>query len=171
MTAGPPLPNVSIGVEGLGQAIEAAKDLVVPWRRANAQRLARLEAAQRQAEIHRLNAETLNVQAKTERERSAAEADRAQAELLLAQAEKTRAEAELARAQALKAAAEAEAERAAIRQGQIELALKIVDRYAAELPQTQKLDYVVRLLPTLVTLTASPLEPLDLEAAPPAAGL
>jgi len=144
---------ITISMEGVNDAFETIKDTVVPWRRKNAERKAKLENALRQAEIQRLNGESLIAQAKAERERSASILDSTQAELTRSQARKTEAEAKLILAQADKTMAEAERERASLRQSQIELALSIIDKYASSLNFIQKMEYVIRLLPILDQLT------------------
>ena len=148
-------------MEGIKDAVDTVKEIVVPWRRKNAERKAKLENALRQAEIQRLNAETLTAQVKAERERASAELDRTQAELFLSQAKKTEAEATLVLAQAKKTMAEAERERTALRQTKIELAMRIVERYASSLSGTQKLDYVIRLLPVLDRVISSEIELIE----------
>jgi uncharacterized membrane protein YqiK len=145
-------------MEGVKEAVETVKEMVVPWQRKNSQRKANLENVLRQAEIQKLNAETLIAQAKADRERAGAQMDQTQAELALAQVKKTEAEANLILAQTEKAKAEAEKEWATLRQSQIELALQIVERYAPGLHETQKMDYVIKLLQILNRLLSSRLE-------------
>lgn len=148
---------INVSMDGVKEAIEAVKDIIAPAQRKEAERKVRLENTLRQAEIHKLNAETLAAKAKTDRENAAAAIDHAQAELLLAQAKKTEAEAELIRAQAVKTLAEAEKEREAIRLERIKLAMEIIEKYNPNSEGPQKINFVIRLLPDLDQLMSSDL--------------
>lgn len=123
---------ISVRLDGVKDAVETVKDLIVPWRRKNAERKANLDNAYRQAEIQRINAENLIAQAQAKK-------TEAEAVLTLAQAERAKAEAE-------KAKAEAERELVEIRQSQMELAIKIVDRYAQNASGELKMLFVKELL-------------------------
>lgn len=125
---------ISVRLDGVKDAVETVKDLIVPWRRKNAERKANLDNAYRQAEIQRINAENLIAQAQAKKTEAEAEAV-----LTLAQAERAKAEAE-------KAKAEAERELVEIRQSQMELAIKIVDRYAQNASGELKMLFVKELL-------------------------
>lgn len=145
---------ITISLEGVNDAVDTVKEIIIPWRRKNAEKKAKLENALRQAEIQRLHGECLITKARAERELSAAKMDNAQAKLNLSQVKKTEAEAKLLLAQAEKTLVEVERERAFLRQSQIELALQIVDRYAPKLTSLEKMDYVIRLLPIIDQLTS-----------------
>ena len=121
---------INLSVEGISEAAETLREIIIPWRRKNAQQKAKFDNLMRQAEIQRLNAETILSRAKAERERISSEIDIKQADLLSSQSRKTEAEAELILAQAEKVRVEAEKERAILRQSQIALALKIIEHYA-----------------------------------------
>ena len=150
---------ISVNMEGVKDAVETLKDMIIPFYRNNAQRKLRLENAQRQAEIHKTNAEALLVKVKAERERAASEIDRNQAELILAQAKKTEAEAELILAQAEKERTQLENERALFRQAQLGLAVHIIERYNPNINEEQKLSYIHKLLPVLDILTWNEIVP------------
>ena len=152
---------INITMEGVKDAVETAKEIINPWYRQNAIRKTRLENTLRQAEIHKINAETLAAQARTERDKAAQELDSNQSKLILAQAKKTEAEALLIEAQAVKTLAEAKKEEAALRQAQIELALKIVMLYGKNLTEVNKTDFVIKLLPVIQKLTWGGIEPSE----------
>jgi predicted type IV restriction endonuclease len=140
---------ITLSLEGAQDALDVLRELIVPWRRKNAEQKAKLEIALKQAEIQRMNGEILLAQAKANREKASATLDDAQAKLLIAQADKVEAEARLILAQAHKAHIEAEQSKIALLRLQIDLALQIVERYAAGLEDRQKMEYVIRLLPVL----------------------
>lgn len=146
-------------MDGVKDAVETVKEIVVPWRRKNAERIASLENTLRQVEIQRINAETLIAKVKADRERVATELDKIQGELTLSQAKKTEAEAALILVQAEKMRVEIEKERASLRQAQIELAMQIIERFSPLTDGVQKMDYVIRLLPVLDRLLSSEIEP------------
>jgi hypothetical protein len=146
---------IDISLEGVKDAVDSVKEIVIPWRRNNAKKKAKLDNSLQQAEIQRINAETLITKAKAERENAGTDIDRGQASLILSQVRKTEAEAALILAQREKVIAEADKERAELRQSQIELVFSIIDRYAPNLNGNQKVDYVTKLLPVLDTLLSS----------------
>lgn len=149
---------VSISIEGISEAAVTLRDVIVPWRRKNAQRKSNLDIAKAQAEIKQLNGEALLAQVRAERERAASELDATQKELILSQARKTNAEAELILAQAKLAQVAVMKELASFRQSLIDLAGEIIVKYASNLSETQKMDYVIRMLPILERLLVSSID-------------
>ncbi len=149
---------ITVSMEGVKDAVDTVKEVVVPWQKEQAERKAKLENIFRQAEIQRLNAQTLAEKAKIEKERAAAELDRAQAELISAQAGKTEAEARLVLGQAEIAFAEAEKERENMRLGRIKLAERIVETYNPSLDGAEKINYIIRLLPEIDQMLSSGVE-------------
>lgn len=152
---------ISINMEGVKDAIDTLKELIIPWQRKNAERKANLDIALRQTEIQKLNVQTLAEQAKIKREQAAIELDRAQAELILSQVKKAEAEAKLILAQAEKTFAEAEKERENLRLERINLAMQIIEKYNPELGGPQKINFVIRLLPDLERLISSNIELIE----------
>jgi hypothetical protein len=151
---------ISVDLKGASDALETLAEIIIPWRKKNAERMRKLEFTQKQSEIHRSNAETIMTQAKIERERLATELDKKQSELIVSQAKKLEAEAKLIHAQSEKAMLEADKERAELRQSQIKLAMEILERYAPTLDDLEKMDYMVnQLLPVINHLTMSEIEP------------
>ena len=149
---------ITLNMEGVKDAVDTVKEVVIPWQKEQAERKAKLENILRQAEIQRLNAQTLAEQAKIEKEKAAAELDRAQSELILAQARKTEADAKLVLGQAEKAFAEAEKERESMRLGRIMLAERMVEKYNPNLSGAEKINYIIRLLPEIERLLTSGVE-------------
>lgn len=152
---------ISLSIEGISDAVETLREVISPWRRENARRKADLENAMRQAEIQRLNADVLLTRARAEREKAAASLDSAQATLLLSQARKLEAEAQQAYAEAEKIRAGVERERLALLQSKIELATRIVERYLPNANGSQKIGYIVRLLPILDKLISTDIELIE----------
>lgn len=152
---------ITISMEGVKDAIDTVREVVIPWQRKYVQRKANLENALRQAEIQRLNAQTLAEKAKADREAAAKELDRAQSELVLSQAKKTEAEARLILAQAEKAFAEAEKERESMRLERINLAMKIVEKYNSRMSGAEKINAIIRLLPDIDRLASSNVEIIE----------
>ncbi len=146
---------ITVNMEGVKDAVDTVKEVVIPWQKEQAERRAKLENTLRQAEIQRLNAQTLAERAKLDKEKAGEEVDRAQAELILAQARKTEAEAKLILGQAEKAFADAERERELMRLERIKLAEKIVEKYSPNLTGAEKINYIIRLLPELDRLLSS----------------
>jgi len=149
---------ISVSMEGVKDAVDILREIIIPWQKEQAKRRVKLENAARQAEIKRLNAQALAEQAKVEREKAAAELDRAQAELVLAQAKKIEAEAQLVLAQAEKEFAEAEKEREALRLERINLAIRIVERYNPNVSGAEKIDFIIKLLPDIERLLSGGIE-------------
>ena len=149
---------ITVSMDGVKGAVDTVREIIIPWRRQNAARIAKLENALREAEIQRINAETLIAKARADREHAASNLDRSQGELNLSQAKKAEAESALILAQVEKTKTEAEKERAILRQSQIGLAIQIVEKYASNLDEAQKMDYIIRLLQVLNRLLSSDVE-------------
>jgi len=152
---------ININMEGVKDAVDTVKEIVIPWQKEQAERKTKLENALRQAEIQRLNAQTLAEQAKVEQEKSTLEINQAQGELILAQAKKTEAEAKLILAQAEKTFAEAEKERENMKLERIKLAERIVEKYNPNISGPEKISYIIRLLPDIDRLLSSGVELID----------
>jgi hypothetical protein len=106
--------------------------------------MARLSETEKQAEIEIRRAEVLESRARASKERQ-------EAERLAADAARQRAEAEKVRL-------ENEKLRLEIQRARIQLALDILDQLKPDLPESEKISYVVKLLPSLQVLTESPLQ-------------
>ena len=152
---------INVNMEGVKDAVDTVKEIVIPWQKEQAERKSKLENALRQAEIQRLNAQTLAEQAKVEQEKSTLEINQAQAELIFSQAKKTEAEAKLILAQAEKTLAEAEKERENMKLERIKLAERIVEKYNPNISGAEKISYIIRLLPDIDRLLSSGVELID----------
>lgn len=152
---------INVNMEGVKDAVDTVQEIVIPWKKEQAERKSKLENVLRQAEIQRLNAQTLAEQAKIEQEKSILEVNKAQAELISAQAKKTEADAKLVLAQAEKTFAEAEKERENMKLERIKLAERIVEKYNPDINGAEKISYILRLLPDIDKLLSSGVELLD----------
>jgi hypothetical protein len=152
---------INVNMEGVKDAVDTVKEMIVPWQKEQAERKSKLENALRQAEVQRLNVQTLAEQAKIEQEKSTLEINKAQAELIGAQAKKTEAEAKLVLAQAEKAFVEAEKERENMKLERIKLAEQIVEKYNPNAIGAEKISYIIRLLPDIDRLLSSGVELLN----------
>lgn len=135
---------ISVSLDGASEAIKTVQENVVSWRRENAKKLAELSETEKQVNIEVLKAETLE-------KRANAAKNRAEAEKIIAEADKQRQEAE-------KLKLENEKSRIEIERAKIQLALDILDRIAPDLSSTEKIAYVVKLLPPLDVVALSSIE-------------
>jgi regulator of protease activity HflC (stomatin/prohibitin superfamily) len=137
---------ISVEMTKVPDALAALRDMIVPARRKRAERLADFEQRQKAANIEKTRAETAEAEARANRELSEADKADAEAEKLREEATKTRLE-------------------------NIEMALRLLRQLAPNMPETEKIQYVVRLLGPIETLMNSPLtivgDPLQQE--PPVA--
>lgn len=137
---------ITVGVDGIEDAATVLQDILVPWRRKHSKRIAKLEAALKQSDIMRLNAEAQAVSSKAKRDEGEAKKLQAEANLLYAQAEKLR--------------LEVEQQRLKLQHDQTMLAINIVERFGKNLEESEKIEYVTKLLPALNIIIYSELEPL-----------
>jgi hypothetical protein len=135
---------ISISLEGAAEAVQVVKDTVVPSWRKHAETMAHLSEQEKQAEIESKKAEVLE-------KRASAAKGRAEAEKLVAEAVKQREEAE-------KMKLENEKLRIELHRAKIQLALDILNQLAPNLSETDRVAYLIRLLPPLDTVISSNLE-------------
>ena len=131
---------ISISLEGAKDASDAINNLVVPWRREHAKKIANLEEQEKITEIEVLKAESLEKRARAQRDRS--------------DALKLEAEAILIRAEAEKINLENEKTHLEIQKAKLKLAIEIIDKYADNLPETEKSVFVEKLLHPIGFLTS-----------------
>jgi hypothetical protein len=146
---------ISVGLEGVKDAFDVFRELIVPAFRKQAARKVSLDNSVTEAQIQYLNAQTMAEKAKGDRDRAGVELDHAQVELLLAQATRTEAEAEFLRAQAAKTLADADVEREKMDLERIKVATQIVEDYAPALAGPEKIAIIMRLLPEINQLLES----------------
>jgi hypothetical protein len=132
---------VSVTLEGASQAAGFVRDSIVKWRREHAHSMALLAEREKLADIENKKAELLE-------KRVRAIKDKAEAEKILA-------EAALQREQAERARLENEKIRLELQHDKIQLALELMRQLAPNLSETEKLSYLVRLLPTIDTLVSN----------------
>ena len=135
---------LDISLNGAAEAIQQIKDTVVPWRRKHLEKMALLLEKEKQAEIGNRKAEILEKRARSIK-------DNAEAERIAADAAKQREETERIRL-------ENEKLRLELQRSKIQLALDVLAQVAPNLSETEKIAYVVKLLPPLEILASSELE-------------
>lgn len=135
---------ISVSLDGASEAIKTVQDNVVRWRRENAKILAQQQISENEVAIEVLKAETL------ERRANAAKS-RAEAEKFSAEADKQRQETEKIRL-------ENEKTRIEIERAKVQLALDILDRIDPNIPATEKISHVVKLLSPLGVVAFSKVE-------------
>lgn len=136
---------ISLGLEGVGDAIDSVKEDVVPWRKQNAQKVAALKLKETEAEIKKKQAEAVEIRARSAKER--------------AEAKKIEAEAVKMREDAVRQKIENEKLRFELDSSKLKLALELVQKMHPDLSEPDRLAHAIRLLPALNTLTTSDMEP------------
>lgn len=136
---------VEVTLEGASEAVEQIETNIVPWRRKHAETMTLLSEQEKRAHIKSLEADLLEKEGKLIK-------DRAEAERIIAERDKLRAEAEQIRL-------ENEKLRIEVQRSKIQLVLDVLSRVAPNLSETEKLGYVVKLLPSIEELTSTELTP------------
>lgn len=134
---------ISVSVEGVTKAVEVVQETVVQWKRKHAQTMAQLLEQEKLAAIEKTRAEVLESRARAAKER--AEKDR-----LLAEAATQRVDAE-------RKELENEIIRLKLQKAKIQMALEVLNQINPNLTEEDKFDYLMRILPPLDTIIASPL--------------
>lgn len=127
---------VSISLEGATEAIKLIKESVIPWRRKHAEMLAALVESEKLAEIEIRKAEIKEKHARAEKESAEAAKQRAEVERMNIENEKLR----------LK-----------LYRAKIQLGIEILTQISPTLSETERVSFLIRLLPSLDTLTSSEL--------------
>jgi len=135
---------ISINLEGAADTVELVKELIVPWRRKHAEKMAELLEQEKQAEIESKKAEILELRATNAKRQSEIDSLKSQMANIQAQAEKLRLENEKNRLELEKA--------------KIEFAFKLLEKYAPNLPEQEKVNYLARLLPSIGVLMENDLQ-------------
>lgn len=135
---------ISMSLEGASTAIPLVKDTIVPWRRKHAENMARLLEADKEAEIKSKRAEILEKRARAQKDREEAARLSAETQKLLAEAEGMRLENEKSRLE--------------LHRAKIQLALDLLNKIAPNLSETERIAYLIRLLPPLDTLLFNDLD-------------
>jgi GAF domain-containing protein len=135
---------ISVSLDGAADAVQLARDEIVPWRRRHAESMACLLEQDKQLDIESKKAEILEKRVRAAKER-------VEKENLILEADKQREEVERMRL-------ENEKLRLELQRAKIQLALDILVQVAPSLSEQEKIAYVVRLLPPLGILVSSELE-------------
>jgi hypothetical protein len=135
---------IGISLEGAGDAIEAVKEDVIPWRRENAKKLAELQARKVEAEIKKNEAEAAEIRARSTKERAEAERIRAEAAKLKEEARKMKLENEKLELE--------------LTDKKLQLAFSIVAKLRPDIPGDQRFAYAVKMLPQINALVTSEIE-------------
>lgn len=135
---------ISVSLDGAAGAVRVVQEFVVPWKRKHAEVMAQLLEQEKRTEIESKKAEILE-------KRAGAAKSRAEAQRFTADATKQHEETERLKL-------ENEKLRLDLNRAKIQLALDILKQLAPELPETEKVAYVVRLLSPLGVIVSSDLE-------------
>ncbi len=135
---------ISVSLDGAAEAVQVVQDNVIPWRRKHAETMARLLEQEKQAEIESKRAEVLG-------KRASASKSRAEVEKLATEVAKQREEAEKMRL-------ENEKVRLELHRAKIQLALDMLNLLAPQMSETERIAYLIKLLPPLDIVIFSNLE-------------
>ncbi|MEN3335469.1 MAG: hypothetical protein V7641_4834 [Blastocatellia bacterium] len=135
---------ISVNLTGVGQAIQIIKDTVIPWRRKHAEKMANLAEREKLVEIENRKADILEKKARAAK-------DRAEAKRIASDEAKQREETE-------KMKLENDKIRLEIHLAKIQLAMDVIAKVSPDLPEPEKIAYVVKLLAPLDTLVSSEIE-------------
>lgn len=132
---------ISINLEGAAEAMKTIRDFIVPWRRNHEIKMASLEEQEKQMEIESKKAEILEM-------RASATKDRAKASRLNAEVSKQHEEVETIRLGNQKLQLELYREK-------IQLGNDVLEQLAPNLSETQRIGYLVKLLPAIDELISN----------------
>lgn len=135
---------ISISLDGAAEAVQQIKETISPWRRKHAEKMAQLLEQEKRAEIGSRKAEILEKRARAEKDQ--------------AEAEKICADAALQREETERMKLENDKLRLDLHRAKIDLALNIVSRIAPDLSESEKISYIVMLLPPLDQLAMNQIE-------------
>jgi len=119
---------VSVSLDGADEAIKTIQDIIIPWRRQHSAIMASLAEQEKQVDIETKRAEVLE-------KRGSAARNRAEEEKVKMETEKLRLENEKLRVE--------------VQHAKVNLALNIISTIAPNLSETSRIEYIIKLLPTL----------------------
>lgn len=128
---------ITVNVDGVAEAIKLIQEMTLPWKRQHAETMDRLAEQEKQVEIQSKRAEILQGRQHAEKERMEVAKLREETERLRLENEKLRLE---------------------LHHAKIRLALDILNEVAPRLSETERADYLIRLLPPLDVLIVSTFE-------------
>lgn len=126
---------ISVSLDGASQAIQTIIEYVVPWKRKHAEVIAQLSISDKQAEIETKRAEVLEKRARATKDR--------------AESEKFLAEIGAKKAETIRMELENEKLRLELQRAKIQMALDILKEIAPNIPETERVEHLLRLLPPL----------------------
>lgn len=135
---------INVNLEGAAETLQQINDLVAPWRRKHSEKMSVLLEREKQAEIGVRKAEISE-------KRALAAKGQAEAKKIAAEAAKQHVETEKLRL-------ENDKSRLELHRAKIQLALDVLAQISPNLSESEKIAYVVRLLPPLDVLLSSELE-------------
>jgi serine/threonine protein kinase len=128
---------ISVSLDGASEAIALIKDSVIPWRRKHSETMAHLLEQEKRAEIENKKAEILEKRARTDSERVEGIKQHEEVERIKLENEKLRLE---------------------LQRAKVQMVIDILNKIAPNLSETDKINYVVRLLPPLDIVISSEFE-------------
>ena len=142
---------LNVSLKGATQTVNLISENVIPWRRKHAKAMAKYFEIEKKVEIESKKADILNkranilkTKAETEKLKTDAEVDRQKSEKLRLESEKQR--------------LENEKENLDLHRSKIQLALDFISQIAPNLQETEKITYLIQLLPQIDILITSELE-------------
>lgn len=135
---------ININLDGAPETVRLITDVVVPWRRKHAKKIAQLLEQEKRAEIAVKKAEIAEQKVRVTKERAEAEKIDSETARLWAETERIKLENDKLRLELHKA--------------KIDMALDFLSRVAPNLSETERLTYLVKLLPSLDIMIFSELE-------------
>jgi hypothetical protein len=142
------------------EAYQIVRDEIIPWRRKNQEALGKLQEDKKQADTAIKQAEMLEQESDGFKDQADVEQAVAEAIKLRAEAQRIAAEAAVQRARAEKQQLDHERMRVQLQVEKIDIALKALALMAPNLSETDKIAYVVELLPPIDIVITSKLEPV-----------
>lgn len=135
---------IGVSLEGVSDTFLAATDLIIPWKRKHAEKMAEYARREKQYEIEkkRIELQEANLQI-----------TKSQQEIAKSSIEMSKMEAE-----AEKIRIENEKSKLELQRAEIELAVEVLKKIAPSLQETDRLSALVKLLPLLDTVIASDVE-------------
>lgn len=135
---------IGVSLEGVSDTFLAVTDLLIPWKRKHAEKMAEYARREKQYEIEKKRIELHEANLQLAKSQQEIEKSSAEVAKLREEAEKLRIENERARME--------------LGNAKIQFALDILAKVAPNLSETDKLSSLVRLLPLLDTVVASDIE-------------
>ena len=135
---------ITVNLDGAAEAVQQIKETISPWRRKHAEKMAQLLEQEKRAEIGSRKAEILEKRARAVKDQ--------------AEAEKIYADAALQREETERIKLENDKLRLDLHRAKIDLALNLISSIAPNLTESEKISYIVMLLPPLDQLVMSQIE-------------